>query len=701
MTARYVERGHYEVRVRGRRDPAGEGAVNVIYSVVAGPATRIQVDGFALPDEDLTAIQQSWSRGVFDRFIVQDAEARVKQRLLSRGFVNGIVTGSMESSSEFKTLHLTVVPGPQGGSRNMRFTGNAGVSRNELEAIVQQTGMEVHGWIDREALQQTLTTYYRSEGYLGAKVTVGEPVLENGRGVLPVTIEEGTRATIREVHWSGPSEAHAADARKVAALEPGAPYTLAALDGARERIDRRYRTLGHNTVQVSVTGAPVDDSQQQVDVNLTIVEGPQQVLQEVETVGATRTREGIVRRALRLPVGRPVNLAEWALARKRLFDTNVFRSVDVQSVPIGDAVDGVQQVRALVTVEEYPPWRFRYGFQVDRNRDESSAEALESAPPELTYGGIAEIRNQNLFGRALTGGVATRVELDFQRVNTFIQTASFFGLPLRSGLFIYGSRERVRQDAAPLFIEEIRGTSFEQRWRRRRGFEITYGYRFERTHIYDPEPPPGEIFPFDQVFNDGRLTGAFLLDRRDDPVNASRGTFSSVSLERAAQWLASDTSYTRFLVQQTGYLKTGPVVLAGRAMAGRAWGSDIPPDQRFLAGGATTVRGYGENVLGPRNEILGSIGGTELLILNQELRFPLYRWFRGVGFFDVGNTFDRTYAFSWAEMKVGYGAGLRLDSPIGLLRLDFGIPGSTIPNSGRQPNTFSSGRWYFGIGHVF
>jgi outer membrane protein assembly factor BamA/autotransporter translocation and assembly factor TamB len=700
LTARYVERGHYEVRVRGRRDPAGEGAVNVIYAINAGPATRIQVDGFEVAKEDLEAIQLSWSRGVFDRFIVQDAEARVKQRLLLRGYVNGVVTGTMESSGAAKTLHLTVVPGTPAGSRGMRFTGNAGVSRNELEAVVQQTGMDVRGWIDRGGLEQTLTTYYRNEGYLGAKVTVQEPIVENDRGVLPVSIEEGSRSTIREIHWSGVSDSHAAGVQKVAGLSPGASYTLAALDGARDRIDRYYRTLGHNAVQVSATGIPVDKGPP-VDVNMAVVEGPQQVLQEVETVGATRTREGIVSRALRLPVGRPVNLEEWALARKRLFDTNVFRSVDIQAVPIGDAVDGVQQVRALVTVEEYPPWRFRYGFQVDRNRDDSSAEALESAPPEITYGGIAEIRNQNLFGRALTGGVATRVELDFQRVNTFIQTASFFGLPLRSGLFIYGSRERVRQDAAPLFIEEIQGTSFEQRWRRRRGFEITYGYRFERTHVYDPEPPPGEIIPFDQVFNDGRLTGAFLLDRRDDPVNASRGTFSSVSVERAAAWLASDTSYTRFLVQQTAYLKTGPVVLAGRVMTGRAWGSDIPPDQRFLAGGATTVRGYGENVLGPRNEILGSIGGTELLILNQELRFPLYRWFRGVGFLDVGNTFDRTYPFSWAEMKVGYGAGLRLDSPIGLLRLDFGIPGSTIPNSGRQPNTFSSGRWYFGIGHVF
>ena len=130
-------------------------------------------------------------------------------------------------------------------------------------------------------------------------------------------------------------------------------------------------------------------------------------------------------------------------------------------------------------------------------------------------------------------------------------------------------------------------------------------------------------------------------------------------------------------------------------------GSDIPIDQRFLAGGATTVRGYGENALGPRDIFGLAVGGTELLILNQEVRFPIHRWFRGVGFLDVGNTFDETYPFDWKELKIGYGAGLRLNSPIGLLRLDFAIPGSTISSSGRPANTFSSGRWYFGIGHVF
>lgn len=698
LTARYVARGYVEARVRGRRDPVAEGSVNVVYAITPGPETRIAVEGIELTEAELQALREIWAQGVFDRFIIEDTEAHVRRELLTRGFVKATVEGRMETDGGVKTLHLAVAPGAPATGREIRFTGNTTMARHDLEAVVQQSGLEVSGWIDREALERTLTAHYRAEGFLVATVRVDEPFMEGDRGILPVTVDEGPRALIREVNWTGVSDAHAAPAKREANLEPGAPYTLGDLESSRVRLDRYFRTQGHNAVEVRVTASPVDDGGKEVDLAVAIVEGPQQVLEEVETTGATRTREGVVSRALRLPVGRPVNLQEWALARKRLFDTNVFRSVDIQAVPIGDPVEGIQKVRAVVTVEEYPPWRLRYGLQVDRNRDDSSVEGLEDAPPQMTLGGIAEIRNQNLFGRAITGGFATRIELDFQRINTFIQSASFFGLPLRSALFVYGSREKVNEESSYLFTEEDRGVSFEQRWRRRRGFEITYGYRFERTLVYNHEL----TIPLETVYNDGRLTGALLFDRRRNPLEPTGGTFSSVAFERAADWLASDTSYTRMLLQQTGFLQRGPVVLAGRVMSGGITGNDIPiGDLRFLTGGATTVRGYGENSLGPRDILDQAKGGTTLLVLNQEVRFPLYRWFRGVGFFDVGNTFDDTYPFAWSELKIGYGTGLRFDSPIGLLRLDWGVPGSTIPNSGRQPNTFSSGRWYFGIGHIF
>lgn len=696
LTARYVERGFFEARVRGRREDLSPGTIRVVYTVAPGPATRIVVDGFDVPPADLQAIRQAWTRGVFDRFIVDDARGQIQRALLARGYVNGVVDGAMDVAGDAKTLRLSVIPGTQASGRTMRFAGNVGVHNNELEAAVLQWGMAEYGWIDRDLLARSLEEYYRGEGYLTAEVSVDSPAAEGDAVVLPVRIDEGTRATIREVRWSGVSAAHEAETARAANVKAGEPYTLASVNGVRERVDRHYRTLGYNAAEVGANALPVNDNTH-VDITLEVTEGPQQILQDVETIGATRTREGVVRRALRLPVGQPANLEEWSRARKRLFDTNVFRSVDIQAVPLGDPVDGVQQVRARVMVAEYPPWRLRYGVQVDREPGDGG----ENDPIDFNLGVIGEIRNQNLFGRALTGGASTRLERDYQRGSVFAQTASFFTLPARSGVIVYASRDYERGDAQLLFVTDEFGASVEQRWRRTRGVEITYAYNLESHHTYDPEPIPGDPFPLDQRLRIGRVQTAFLYDRRDDPISAAFGTFSSVSVERAASWLASEVDYGKLLGQQYAFWTVGPVVLAARAIGGHAFGAGLPLDDRFRAGGATSVRGYPENGLGPRDLFGDPRGGTDLLVLNQEVRFPLYRWFSGVAFVDAGNVFDQLHPFAWRDLKVGYGLGLRLNSPIGLLRLDYGIEGSTLETSTRRANDFTSGRWYFGLGHIF
>ena len=116
-------------------------------------------------------------------------------------------------------------------------------------------------------------------------------------------------------------------------------------------------------------------------------------------------------------------------------------------------------------------------------------------------------------------------------------------------------------------------------------------------------------------------------------------------------------------------------------------------------GGATTVRGYRENGLGPKDADGVPTGGEGLIVLNQEIRFPLYRWLNGVGFVDAGNVIDKGEKIGFGELKVGYGFGLRFDTPVGLLRVDLGIPRSPIATtSAATPKKY---RFYFGIGHIF
>ena len=80
-------------------------------------------------------------------------------------------------------------------------------------------------------------------------------------------------------------------------------------------------------------------------------------------------------------------------------------------------------------------------------------------------------------------------------------------------------------------------------------------------------------------------------------------------------------------MQQFVFVPLGRLVLASRVQAGFAFGRDpLAFTDRFRAGGATSVRGYGEESLGPRDFDGLPIGGDRLMILNQEARFPMYRW---------------------------------------------------------------------------
>jgi outer membrane translocation and assembly module TamA len=187
----------------------------------------------------------------------------------------------------------------------------------------------------------------------------------------------------------------------------------------------------------------------------------------------------VLTEALRFELGRPVNLDDWALARKRLYDTNVFRLVDIQPVPMGEPVGGVQPVTARVTVEEFPTWTFRYGLQLETEREAVADEFTSTR----NAGVVAELKNPNLFGRALTLGAFGMYQYDRRDASLFLATSRLFGWRARSTLYGYFSRDRLRDDAGTeiLAITDREGISADQRWRMR-GMQIVYGYRFERGH---------------------------------------------------------------------------------------------------------------------------------------------------------------------------------------------------------------------------
>lgn len=688
----FHRQGFLEARIRTRRveDPAANTLI-LEYRIERGPHTTIEVTGVTLPAGERDALEEAWGRNTFDQFLIDDLTNRVRRFLVTQDELASVVVGTIERPApDQKRVRIDVTPGVPVTGREIRFTGHPSVRTGVLDDVLSAAGVELEAWIDRTVVEREVLGLYHGMGYLKVQVKAGPLNVDGTVGVLPVSIVEGPRTVVSAVTWAGVADERIEAARKAAAVTPPAPFVGAEINDARRRVERQYRADGFNSVEVNVEPQFADDDT--VTLVFSVVEGPQQVLRDVVTAGTHRTRDYVIREALGFELGKPIDLDEWARARKRLYDTNVFRQVEIQAVPEGGAVDGVQLVRADVTVAEYPAWSFRYGAQMETER-----RALEDLTSTRNLGAVAEVKNPNLFGRALTGGLFGRYELQRQDGTLLLATSRLFGWRARTSLYGFVSRDRIKDTGDVLAaVTDREGVSVDQRWRVG-GFQVVYGYRFERNRTFDPDPAASDPFPLDFIVNLARLSGAVLFDRRDDPLNSRKGTFTSVSWDHAALWLGSDVSNRKLLMQQYAFVPVGPrVVLASRVQSGFVFGrDDLLPSDRFLAGGATTVRGYTEDSLGPRGFLGLPTGGETLVVLNQEVRFPIYRWVHGVGFVDAGNIAGKGDS-AWKGLKVGYGVGLRFDTPVGLLRVDFGIPKGPASTTGS-----TTGRWYFGFGHIF
>jgi outer membrane protein assembly factor BamA len=268
------------------------------------------------------------------------------------------------------------------------------------------------------------------------------------------------------------------------------------------------------------------------------------------------------------------------------------------------------------------------------------------------------------------------------------------GRPVRSSLVLEWEREEQR---AVTLVADSTSAAWEQRVKQG-ALSVSYGFRFERNHTFDTSPSINPDFPaFDLSVHISRFTTSVTWDSRDDAADATRGLFASSSFEHAAKALGSDFWFLRSLSQAYRFQSWRSVVFASAFRLGMErplGGQDLIPSQRFFLGGARSVRGVAEDSLGERDIFGLPAGGQALLAFNQEARFPIYKWVRGVAFVDAGNVFARTRDIDPSELVGSAGLGLRLATPFVLLRVDYGKTFWNGPVAG-------SGRWVFGIGQTF
>jgi outer membrane protein assembly factor BamA len=322
--------------------------------------------------------------------------------------------------------------------------------------------------------------------------------------------------------------------------------------------------------------------------------------------------------------------------------------------------------------------------------------AFQEGGRTFSLGATSDFAARNLLGRAVTAGVAARYTLNFSAARTYVTMPTFLDRHIVTTLFLERSRENSGLTAAgeTAFATNATTFTFEQRIRPFTKMEVQYGYSIERNHTFDLHPDP--VIPYDIEFTKASLTSGVLFDRRNDLFNTTAGWFHSSNVEYAPDWLSPDLRLARFYTQQRYFRRAGQVVLASWAQLGLAtgFGQELVETDRFFAGGGNSVRGYAEQAISPTDLFGIIVGGNALVVLNQEIRFPMFKYVRGVGFIDAGRAFETVDQISLRKLAVGTGIGFRVDTPVVLLRFDMGVPldASFGP---RRP------RWFFSIGQMF
>jgi outer membrane protein assembly factor BamA/autotransporter translocation and assembly factor TamB len=706
VLAFYHERGYYEARVSAMRQAVtsetGESAYELIYDVRRGPRTSLVVTGASLPRDVVRRMVEEWQRSVFTGFLVDDYVALVRTALAGEGWVRARVEVEVDAAAPVsdgavpeKTIRVRITPGPRHPDRAVAWSGNQALASGQLDAALAARDLSGAVWVDPAPALEAVAALYRAEGYLQASASAGEPVFEDGRARLPIVVKEGRQFRVGNVVIDGVRAIDPAAARQALGLRGGDIYRPAMVDPALVRLEARYRQEGFNRVRAEVTER-VRPEDALVDLDVRVDEGPRQILASVEVAGAAGTHPSVVDRALKLARGEPLDLASLYEARKRLYETGVFRQVDVETEPLGEPAPAAQpgvreeRLRVKVALEEWPTWRLRFGFVL------TDVEAPSGEGREVGPGVSADLERSNLFGRAATAGIALRQERRRNTQRAYFSLPRLLALPVTTTIFLGREFRTFTPAGAEALDTELVTLTGEQRFRVGGLAQVSYGYTYGRGRTKTILDVFGQPFPIELAVNYATLFSSVLIDRRDDPLNARRGWFHSTAFEYASTALGSDLRYVKVLAQQSYYRPVGPVVLAsaGRLGLAEGFGQEVVRNERLFAGGSTSVRGFGEDALGPADTFGLPAGGDALVVLNQEVRFPLWRRFGGVAFVDAGNVFASPTAIDVGDLEVGAGVGLRVATPFGLLRVDYGVPVSRTPR-------FTSGRWYFSFGQAF
>ena len=674
-----------EARVRVKRE-LKEKTVDLTLDIDAGPTLQFAYEGWEPSRKAKKQVREIWRNGVFDAQRLDDAARALQTSLIEAGYLEAKIDPKIRTTDR-KLVTFDVQPGVKYAKPTIEFPGASGLKDKELRAVLKRRELRTAPFLDAPKVRELLQNYYREKGFLDAKIQQPQPRFEAGKAAIRIPVVEGTRYQVAAVHFEGNTALKPQKLVETSDLKADRPYELPLRQTSIDQIRELYIAQGYHDVKVETNVARGDGK---VDVTYQIVEGPKEVVQKIEVAGNDATSEELVRSQITFKDGDVLEPTKMAESRRNLYSTGAFNLVDLERMPAGDvSAAGIKPMLLRAKVREVQPFEMKYGAYYDTDRGP---------------GAVADFTNRNSLGSARAIGGRLRYDSNFREGRVFFSQPLLRRFPVQSIVSSY-----VNRTILPTFITDRIGASAQQEMRFKKIYVVNYGYRMERVHTYEKTPDP--FLPFDVRLVVAPLTMTMNRESRNDVLDATKGSFISHSFEWAPDLLGSDVRYLRYYAQYfkyvalskptpiplSGGIKKPRLVYAGAARLGLArglGGQDVTLSEKFFAGGGTTLRGFGTNRLGPVDFLGEPTGGNAVMLINNEIRFPMASIFDGVGFVDIGNVYTRVSNLSFGDIRKAAGAGLRIRTPYFLIRLDYGF------KLDRKPGE-STGGFFFSIGQAF
>ena len=704
-----AKRGHLSSRVTVRRGDydSAKNAVPIFLEATQGPRVEVLVTAAKFSDSELKKLIPIYQEGAVDPDLLEEGKRNIRERLERQGYFDADVSYKIEMhdvktsvwQGTQETITYTVERGDKHKLVGIEITGNKYFDTELLKSRLQvfQGAFGSPGRFSRrlvDADAQSMQTLYQANGFLEAKVTPN--VEDNYKGkegdlFIAFTVQEGKQTRVASLTMEGIHAFKEEELLGVVGSTPGQPYSDFGVTADRDNILALYFNEGFPEATFSATAervpptapnaseheppssthngsssvSPKAQQAEAVQLVYHIQEGPQTRVRTVLISGYEHTRHGVIRREVRIKPPETLREGDVVESQRRLYNLGVFNRVTIEPQnPTGTDVDK----DIAVLVEEAKRYTLAYGggFEVQRlaSTTNPTSGQIEAAPR-----GILEISKLNLTGRADTlsfklrgSTLQGRALLGYSDPNTFANPH----LSFQATAFAEKTRDintftEQRYEGSVQLTDQISPLT-----------TVLFRYAFRQVRVSDLKILSQEIPLFNQPTLVSQFGATWFRDSRNNPADATKGSFNSADFVLADTYIGSSASFLRFFFQNSTYhpikrrfsfarsLRFGilapyrdTVSLTFPAPTTPPLPTVIPLPERFFAGGGTSLRGFALNQAGPRDSISGfPVGGQAMLVLNQEFRFPMRLPFIGTSlggavFYDGGNVYSRLSRISF------------------------------------------------------